>query len=87
MRATVLVRFGGLDSLVYKDIWEPEPKAGHVLMQVTAFGINHGEMHMRRGERAEAAEVSAIECVGLVKCWLGGEFPVGTKVMRPISSI
>jgi NADPH:quinone reductase-like Zn-dependent oxidoreductase len=37
-------------------------------------------MHMRRGEWAEAAEVSGIEGVGLVKSCPGGEFPVGAKV-------
>jgi NADPH:quinone reductase-like Zn-dependent oxidoreductase len=37
-------------------------------------------MHMRRGEWAEAAEVSGIECVGLVKSCPGGEFAPGTKV-------
>jgi NADPH2:quinone reductase len=80
MRAIVLEKFGGLDSLVYKDISEPEPKAGHVVIQIKAFGINHAEMHMRRGEWAEAAPVSGIECVGLVKSCPGGEFPVGAKV-------
>src|SRR5499433_512132 len=35
---------------------------------------------MRRGEWAEAAPVSGIECVGLVKSSPGGEFPVGAKV-------
>src|ERR1700757_276457 len=80
MRAIVLEKFGGLDSLVYKDIPEPEPKAGHVVIQIKAFGINHAEMHMRRGEWAEAAPVSGIECVGLVKSCPGGEFPVGAKV-------
>jgi len=80
MRAIVLEKFGGLDSLVYKDIPEPEPRAGDVVIQVKAFGINHAEMHMRRGEWAEAAKVSGIECVGLVKSCPGGEFPVGTKV-------
>jgi NADPH:quinone reductase-like Zn-dependent oxidoreductase len=35
---------------------------------------------MRRGEWAEAAPVSGIECVGLVKSCPGGEFPVGAKV-------
>src|SRR5262244_2032882 len=80
MRAIVLEKFGGLDSLVYKDIPEPEPKAGHVVIQIKAFGINHAEMHMRRGEWAEAAPVSGIECVGIVKSCPGGEFPVGTKV-------
>jgi NADPH:quinone reductase-like Zn-dependent oxidoreductase len=80
MRAIVLEKFGGLDSLVYKDIPEPEPKAGHVVIQIKAFGINHAEMHMRRGEWAEATPVSGIECVGIVKSCPGGEFPVGAKV-------
>ena len=80
MRAIVLEKFGGLDSLVYREIPEPEPKASHVVIQIKAFGINHAEMHMRRGEWAEAAPVSGIECVGLVKSCPGGEFAVGAKV-------
>ena len=80
MRAIVLEKFGGLDSLVYKDIPQPEPKAGHVVIEIKAFGINHAEMHMRRGEWAEAAPVSGIECVGIVKSCPGGEFPAGAKV-------
>jgi len=80
MRAIVLEKFGGLDSLVYKDLPDPEPRAGHVVIEIKAFGLNHAEMHMRRGEWAEAAEVSGIECVGLVKSCPGGEFPIGAKV-------
>src|ERR1700675_3798212 len=80
MRAIVIEKFGGLDSLVIKEIPEPEPAAGHVVIQVKAFGINHAEIHMRRGEWAEAAPVSGIECVGLVKSCPGDEFPVGAKV-------
>jgi NADPH2:quinone reductase len=80
MRAIVLEKFGGLYSLVYQDIPEPEPKPGHVVIEIKAFGINHAEMHMRRGEWAEAAPVSGIECVGLVKSCPGGEFPIGAKV-------
>src|ERR1700738_1417973 len=80
MRAIVLEKFGGLDSLVYKDIPVPEPKAGHVVIQIKAFGLNQPERHMRWGEWAEAAPVSGIECVGLVKSSPGGEFPVGAKV-------
>jgi NADPH:quinone reductase len=59
---------------------EPEPKLGHVVIEVKAFGINHAEMHMRKGEWAEAAEISGIECVGIVKSCPGGEFAVGAKV-------
>jgi len=80
MKAIVLEKFGGLDSLVYQDIPEPAAKEGFVVIQIKAFGINHAEMHMRRGEWAEAAPVSGIECVGIVKSCPGGEFPVGAKV-------
>ena len=80
MRAIVIEKFGGPESLVYREMPEPEPRAGHVVIEIKAFGINHAEMHMRRGEWAEAAEVSGIECVGLVKSCPGGEFPVGAKV-------
>ena len=80
MRAIVIERFGGPECLVYKDLPEPEPLAGQVVIEVKAFGLNHAEMHMRRGEWAEAAKVIGIECVGLVKACPGGEFPVGAKV-------
>jgi NADPH2:quinone reductase len=80
MRAIVIEQFGGPDSLAYTELPEPEPEAGYVVIQIKAFGLNHAEMHMRRGEWAEAAKVSGIECVGLVKSCPGGEFPVGAKV-------
>jgi NADPH:quinone reductase len=80
MRAIVIEKFGGPEGLVFKEIPDPEPEPGHVVIQVKAFGVNHAEMHMRKGEWAEAAEVSGIECVGLVKSCPGGEFAVGTKV-------
>ncbi len=80
MRAIVLEKFGGLDSLVFSRIPKPRPRAGEVVIEVKGFGLNHAETHMRRGEWAEAAEVSGIECVGIVDSCPGGEFPVGTKV-------
>jgi NADPH2:quinone reductase len=80
MRAIVLKGFGGLDSLVYTEIPKPRPQDGEVVIKVQGFGVNHAEMHMRRGEWAEAAEVSGIECVGTVDSCPGGEFPVGAKV-------
>jgi NADPH:quinone reductase len=40
VRAIVLEKFGGLDSLVNKDIPEPEPKAGHVVIEIKAFGFS-----------------------------------------------
>src|SRR6476661_8674338 len=83
MRAIVLEKFGGLDSLVYEEIPDPEPKPGHVVIEIKAFGINHAELHMRRGEWAEAAKVSGIECVGLVKSAPGGEFTFLVAIYLP----
>src|SRR5258708_6258125 len=80
MRAIVRKGFGGLEQLVTQERPDPEPKPGQVIIEVKAFGINHAEMHMRKGEWAEAAEISGIECVGLVKSCPGGEFPIGAKV-------
>ncbi|GII54331.1 alcohol dehydrogenase [Planotetraspora thailandica] len=80
MRAIVIERFGGPECLVYRELPQPEPMVGHVVIEVKAFGLNHAELHMRRGEWAEAAPVSGIECVGLVHACPGGEFPVGAKV-------
>src|SRR4051794_29472509 len=63
MRAIVIERFGGPECLGFRELPDPEPISGHAVIEVKAFGINHAELHMRRGEWAEAAQVSGIECV------------------------
>jgi NADPH:quinone reductase-like Zn-dependent oxidoreductase len=50
MRATVIEKFGGPGSLVYTELPEPEQEPGDIVIQIKAFGLNHAEMHMRRGE-------------------------------------
>ena len=80
MRAIVRQQFGDPENMVIREIAEPEPKAGHAVIEVKAFGINHAETHMRKGEWAEAAPVSGIECVGIVRACPGGEFAVASKV-------
>jgi NADPH:quinone reductase-like Zn-dependent oxidoreductase len=80
MRAIIIEQFGGPEKLVIQNLPDPEPKPGHAVIEVKAFGINHAETHMRKGEWAEAAKISGIECVGVVKACSGGEFGVGQKV-------
>src|SRR5437879_1201748 len=80
MRAIIIKKFGGTDSLAIENLPDPVPESGQVVIVVKAFGINHAETHMRKGEWAEAAKVSGIECVGLVAACPGGEFTVGQKV-------
>ena len=80
MRAILRAGFGGPEQLVIREIPKPEPKSGHAVIEVKAFGINHAEMHMRKGNWAEIADVSGIECVGVIESCPGGEFAAGTKV-------
>jgi len=80
MKAIIIEQYGGPERLAIQNLPDPEPKPGHVVIAVKAFGINHAETHMRKGEWAEAAKVSGIECVGVVKACPGGEFNAGQKV-------
>ena len=81
MRAILRKRFGGPEVLEVRKFPNPEPKPGHVLIEVKAFGLNHAEAHMRKGEWPEIAEISGIECVGLVKQDPDGRLRVGQKVV------
>ena len=80
MRAIVIKEFGGPEQLVMQELPDPEPKAGHVIIEVKAFGINRAETYMRKGAWSEAAKVSGVECVGLVRSDASGKFVAGQKV-------
>ena len=67
MRAAMRKEFGGPEVLEVVEMAKPVPQAGEVLIAVRAFGLNRAELYMRRGEWAEAAPVSGIECVGVVE--------------------
>jgi NADPH:quinone reductase-like Zn-dependent oxidoreductase len=81
MRAIVIKRYGGPEVLAIEERPDPKPESGHVVIEVKAFGINHAEMHMRRGEWPEIAEISGIECAGLVHADPTGRFRAGEKVV------
>ncbi|OQD79877.1 hypothetical protein PENANT_c042G03889 [Penicillium antarcticum] len=53
MKAIVIEKFGGPESLVIKDVPTPEPKHGEVVIRIKAFGANNAEMHLGKGEWAE----------------------------------
>jgi NADPH:quinone reductase len=80
MRAIVIRRYGGPEELAIQKLPIPEPKSGEVVIQVKAFGLNHAETYMRKGEWGEVAKVSGIECVGLVRADTDGQFAEGQKV-------
>jgi NADPH:quinone reductase-like Zn-dependent oxidoreductase len=80
MRAIVRRQYGGAEELLIQELPVPESKAEHVVIQVKALGLNHAEIYMRRGEWGDVAQVSGIECVGLVRADSSGKFARGQKV-------
>jgi NADPH:quinone reductase len=69
MRAVVITRPGGLDTLEIKDVPVPVRKPGWVRIKVKAFGVNESEVTARKGESdAEVTypRIPGIEGVGVV---------------------
>ncbi|MBA5638359.1 zinc-binding dehydrogenase [Duganella sp. LX20W] len=67
MKAIVRKAYGGPEMLVLREVDDPVPGSDDVLITVRAFGLNRAELYMRRGEWGDAAAISGIECVGVVK--------------------
>jgi len=80
MKAIILPHFGPPEVLTIQNVTTPTPKDGHAIIKIKAFGINHAEMHMRRGEWAESMPIIGIECVGLIASSPDSSFPPGTPV-------
>ena len=87
MRAIVIKQYGGPEVLALEERPEPEPRSGHVLIEVRAFGLNHAEIYFRKGAWGDVAEISGIECVGLVKSDPDGRFAPGQKVMAVVGGM
>lgn len=67
--------------LEYRKVPKPQPVKGEVTIHVKAFGVNHAEMHMRKGEWDEYNNITGLECVGIAEAAPGGEVPIGSKVI------
>src|ERR1700758_3518108 len=81
MRATVITEHGAPEVLQIQELPTPEPGDGDVLIRVKAFGVNHAETHMRKGEWPEWTAISGIEAVGEVVEDPSGKLAEGTKVL------
>ena len=87
MRAIVIKKFGGPEVLQVEERPAPERREGHVLIEVKAFGLNHAEIYFRRGMWGEVAEISGIECVGLVREDPSGRLLPGRKVAALVGGL
>ena len=81
MRAIVITEPGGPEVLQIQEVADPDPGDAEVLIAVEAFGVNHAETHMRKGEWPEATQISGIEAVGTVVTDPSGVLAEGTKVL------
>jgi NADPH2:quinone reductase len=81
MRAIVITEPGGPEVLQVRELPDPVPAEGEVLIRVKAFGVNHAETHMRKGEWPEATPVSGIEAAGTVVHDPAGALAEGTSVV------
>ena len=81
MRAIVITEPGGPGVLQIRELPDPVPAGDEVLIRVMAFGLNHAETHMRKGEWPEATPISGIEAVGTVVRDPSGALAEGTTVV------
>lgn len=83
MKAVVLDAPGPVEALQLRDVPDPVPAPGWVLIEVRAAGLNRSELHTRLGmaEGMVFPRVLGLEAAGVVVDCPGGEFEVGTQVM------
>src|SRR5215468_4469314 len=87
MRAIVIKHYGEPEQLTVEERPTPEPREGHVVIEVKAFGLNHAEIYFRKGAWGDVAEISGIECVGTVRADPDGRFAPGQKVMALVGGM
>ena len=87
MRAIVIKQPGGPEVLSVEERPDPAPAPGQVLIEVKAFGLNHAEIYFRQGVWGNVAEISGIECVGVVKRDPERRLEPGQKVMAVVGGM
>jgi NADPH:quinone reductase len=87
MRATVIRHYGGPEVLTLVERPDPKPAADQVLIEVKALGLNHAEVYLRSGAWGNVAEITGIECVGIVREDPGKRFKQGAKVFAIVGGL
>lgn len=82
MKAAIIHQSGGPEALKIESRPIPTAKAGQVLLQVRAFGLNRSELFTRQGHSPGVPfpRILGIEAVGIVEDAPGGEFSKGDIV-------
>jgi len=87
MKAILMKEKCGPGSLFLGDYALPSLEPGHVLIQIKAFGINHADIYMRRGDWGETTDIIGIECVGIVAEDPSGTFQKGRQVAAMVGGM
>ena len=87
MKAIIITRYGGPEVLEIQQRPDPKPTPGQVIIEVRAFGLNHAEVYFRRGIWGDVAEITGIECVGVVKADPEGRFRKGESVLAVVGGM
>jgi hypothetical protein len=80
MRAVAFKQTGGPEILQIGERPIPEPRDGHIVINVKAFGLDRAETYFRSGKWPTPVNVIGIECVGEVAADPSGRFAEGQKV-------
>ncbi len=87
MQAIVLTEHGGPEVLEIRELPDPVPGPGEVLIRVRAFGLNHADTYMRIGVWAFGIPVLWIEAAGPVELDPSGRLAPGTKVIAIVGGM
>ena len=87
MRAIVMTQHGGPEVLETRELADPAPGPGEILVRVRAFGLNHADTYMRAGVWSFGIPVLGIECVGVVEQDPSGQLAPGTSVVALVGGL
>ena len=81
MKAIVITAHGGPEVLAVSELPDPVPAEGEVLVRIRAFGLNHAEAYIRSGSWGKVAQVTGIECAGIVEADPSGRLATGSRIV------
>jgi NADPH:quinone reductase len=87
VRAIVMTQHGGPEVLESRELPDPTPGPGEVLVRVRAFGLNHADSYMRSGVWSFGIPVLGIECVGVVERDPSGRLQAGATVVALVGGL
>jgi NADPH:quinone reductase len=87
VQAIVLTEHGGPEVLEIRELPDPVPEQGEVLIRVRAFGLNHADTYMRSGVWSFGIPVLGIEAAGTVELDPSGRLAPGTKVIAIVGGM